>query len=260
MNLEILYEDENFLAVNKPAGLLVHGVIGRHAKSEPDLVDWIVENRPEIKNVGDIQPPKTDLSDKSVRPADFLSRLRHTGQPAGDRPGIVHRLDRQTSGVMLIAKNQKYFEYLKKLFQTKGIQKTYLALVHGRLAGGGKIDKPIGLKDGSVKRTVHVTMPKTKMIREAVTLYKAIKPVGEYTLVELKPLTGRTHQIRVHMNSIGHPVVGDELYGGKKDKLGRHMLHAESIEFTTEEGKRIKISAPLPREFQALVDQNGRIS
>ena len=161
---------------------------------------------------------------------------------------------------MLIAKNQKYFEYLKKLFQTKGIQKTYLALVHGRLAGGGKIDKPIGLKDGSVKRTVHVTMPKTKMIREAVTLYKAIKPVGEYTLVELKPLTGRTHQIRVHMNSIGHPVVGDELYGGKKDKLGRHMLHAESIEFTTEEGKRIKISAPLPREFQALVDQNGRIS
>ena len=240
MNLEILYEDENFLAVNKPAGLLVHGVIGRHAKSEPDLVDWIVENRPEIRNVGDVQP--------------------HTGQPAGDRPGIVHRLDRQTSGVMLIAKNQKYFEYLKKLFQTKGIQKTYLALVHGRLAGGGKIDKPIGLKDGSVKRTVHVTMPKTKMIREAVTLYKAIKPVGEYTLVELKPLTGRTHQIRVHMNSIGHPVVGDELYGGKKDKLGRHMLHAESIEFTTEEGKRIKISAPLPREFQALVDQNGRIS
>ncbi|OGE84681.1 MAG: hypothetical protein A3B23_00840 [Candidatus Colwellbacteria bacterium RIFCSPLOWO2_01_FULL_48_10] len=248
-SVEILYEDENFLAVNKPAGMLVHGVKGKHEKTEPNLVDWVIENRPEIKNVGDAQP--------------------HTGQAGADRPGIVHRLDRQTSGVMLIAKNQEYFSYLKNLFQTKEIKKIYLAIVHGTLTGEGRIDKPIGLKDGSVKRTVHVIARNTKMIREAVTLYKAVKPldiklkgakdVAEFTLVELTPLTGRTHQIRVHMASIGHPVLGDELYGGKNDKLPRHYLHADSIEFSTISGKRIKLSAALPEDFQGLVDQNGQV-
>lgn len=241
MNLEILYEDDNFLAINKPAGLLVHGIKGTYEKTEPDLVDWIIENRPEIRNVGDARP--------------------HNGAPEADRPGIVHRLDRETSGVMLIAKNQDYFEYLKHLFQTKDIQKTYLTLVRGRLEGKGVIDKPIGIKDGSVKRTVFTA--KAKWVRAAVTEYRVKKHLTrevngepeEFTLVEVSPKTGRTHQIRVHMASIGHPVVGDKLYGPKDNSLGldRHFLHAESIEFTTESGKRITLSAPLPEELQKII-------
>lgn len=272
MNIPIIYEDKNVLAINKPAGLLVHGVKGKHAKAEPDLVrqgsvigsasqgeaklkeqsnlysmvDWIKDNRPEIKNVGDHHP--------------------HVGQSDEDRPGIVHRLDRETSGVMLIAKNQEYFDYLKKLFQDHTIKKTYMALVAGRVEKkSGVIDKPIGIKDGTIKRTVHTA--KAKMIREAITEYevkkyfKTLDPIDErkdkeYTLVECRPKTGRTHQIRVHLASIGHPVVGDSLYGSKDNKiegLNRHFLHADSIEFTNESGKRIKISADIPEELEIVL-------
>lgn len=243
MNIEVLYEDKNILAINKPAGVLVHGVKGKHEKTEPDLVDWISENYPEIKGVGDSNP--------------------HNGQHDINRPGIVHRLDRYTSGVMLIAKNQEYFDYLKKLFQSGNIQKTYLTLVKGKLEGQGVINKPIGIKSGTVKRTVHVG--RARWIREAETHYSAKKAYDGYTLVEVKPKTGRTHQIRVHMASIGHPVAGDNLYGSKKSidnmkELGRYFLHAESIEFdlpgSDNSVQRIKISAPLPKElFDLLIDK-----
>ena len=248
MNIPIIYEDKNVLAINKPAGLLVHGVKGKHAKSEPDLVDWIKENYPEIKNVGDHQP--------------------HVGQSDEHRPGIVHRLDRETSGVMLIAKNQEYFDYLKRLFKEHTIKKTYMALVAGRVPQkSGIINKPIGIKDGTIKRTVHTA--RAKMIREAITEYvvkkyfKVLDPIDEkkdreYTLVECRPQTGRTHQIRVHLASIGHPVVGDSLYGSKDNKIGgldRHFLHADSIEFANETGKRIKISADLPEELNVILDK-----
>lgn len=232
--MEIIYEDKNFLAVNKPARLLVHPLKAKSSKlkSESTLADWVIKKYPKIKNVGD----EPDL-----------------------RPGIVHRLDKDTSGVILIAKNQEYFEYLKNLFQTHKIKKTYLALVWGEVKPKiGEIIKPISLKSGGVKRTVW----KGKMEKEAITEYKVIKSIKYkvsnikeekvFSLVEILPKTGRTHQIRIHLASIGHPVVGDSLYGKKENpfNLKRQFLHAESLEFPVEEKRIIKIEAELPEELK----------
>ena len=219
MDIPIIYEDKNFVAVNKPAGLLVHQV--RNKKSEPTLVDWLIKNYPEIKKVGD------NLE---------------------DRPGIVHRLDKETSGVLLVPKNQEYFEYLKGLFQSGGIKKTYLALVWGRVSPGkGIINKPIGLKSGTIKRTVFTK--NAKMVKQAITEYKVKEYLPLHTLLEVSPKTGRTHQIRVHLTSLGHPVVGDKLYGKKKAELNRLFLHAYSLEFAPESGNRIKLTADMPSDL-----------
>lgn len=233
MKIDIVYEDKNLLAVNKPAGLLVHSVQG--VSSKETLVDWLKKHYPSISKVGD----------------DPLLR-----------PGIVHRLDRDTSGVILIAKNQDYFNYLKKLFQNHEVKKTYLALVFGKVAGrGGLIDRPIGLKPGTTKRTVFVE--DAKMIKLAETEYRVKKYLNfdgkDYTFLEVIPKTGRTHQIRVHLASIGHPVVGDSLYGKKVkfEGMNRLFLHAESLEFVKNPGERIKISAELPEELAKFVDKNS---
>jgi 23S rRNA pseudouridine1911/1915/1917 synthase len=232
-DLEVLYEDDNFLAVNKPSGVLVHPINSR--SGEETVVDWLKLNRPQVLGVGD----NPEL-----------------------RPGIVHRLDRDTSGVLIIAKTQEYFEYLKSLFQEHELNKIYLALVYGHILSGGIIDKPIGLRNGSIKRTV--TTIKAKMIKEAVTEYKVrgyvklITSTGpqECTLLEVTPHTGRTHQIRVHMASIGHPIVGDPIYGGKhRDKAGRLCLHAYSLELPIAPGKRIKIVADPPEELEKAFKQ-----
>ncbi len=233
----MIYEDKNFLAVDKPAGLLVHPIA---ASREPTLVDWLKKRYPEITKVGD---------------------------DPGTRPGIVHRLDRDTSGIMLIARNQKYFEYLKNLFSAGGeisplrggqpqIKKTYRALVHGRLTPKkGKIEKDILIKSGSIKRTVF----KGRGERTAVTEYRVLKYLNGFSWVEVMPLTGRTHQIRVHLASIGHPVVGDKLYTPKKYKavrqpyIGRQMLHASSLEFSPAPGKRIRLAANLPGDMKAVL-------
>ncbi len=205
---------------------MVHGVkISPNKKPKtndppPTLVDWLLSRYPEIATVGD--------------------------DPA-QRPGIVHRLDKDTSGVMLVAKNQKTFEYLKSLFQKHEIIKTYLALVQGELAKkSGVIDAPIGIKNGTTKRSIR----STKMAKEAVTEYKVLAG----SLLEVKPKTGRTHQIRVHLASIGHPIVGDPIYGKKPSvKNQRLMLHAASIEFTAPDGKRMRLEAEPPPEFHAQV-------
>lgn len=231
---KIIYEDKNFIAVDKPAGMLTHPINDKD--KELTLVNFIVEKYPEIKNVGD-QPEI--------------------------RPGIVHRLDKDTSGVILVARNQKYFEYLKNLFQTRQIKKTYLALVSGKLEPRqGIIEKPISFKTGSVKRTTW----KGKNTKPAITEYKVkeyfIFDGQDYSLVEVFPKTGRTHQIRIHFLSIGHPIVGDQLYGSKKINspadesfnLNRQFLHAQSLEFTTEDGQRIKIEADLPDELKKIID------
>ncbi|MEK7555601.1 MAG: RluA family pseudouridine synthase [Patescibacteria group bacterium] len=229
---KIIYEDKNFLAVNKPAGLLVHPAGNPKFKilnpKQFTLADWLVKKYPEIKTVGD--EPKI-------------------------RPGIVHRLDKDTSGVILIARNQDYFNYLKKLFQERKIKKTYLALVWGKLEPKtGIIKKPISLKTGTIKRTVW----KGGLTKEAITEYKVkkyFKKDGQdFSFVEVFPKTGRTHQIRIHLASIGHPIVGDALYGHKENPFGlaRQFLHAESVEFNTDDGKRIKIEAELPKELKDL--------
>ncbi|HUX35444.1 MAG TPA: RluA family pseudouridine synthase [Candidatus Paceibacterota bacterium] len=237
---KVIYENKNFIGIYKPAGLLVHpthsfamcGVhpIKKGSEEEPTLVDWLLKNYPEVKNVGDL-------------PA---------GRQVNLRPGIVHRLDKDTSGVMLVPRNQEYFEYFKELFKTRQIKKTYLALVSGELKEKeGVIDKPIGIKTGSVKRSVH----SEKMKKNAVTSYKVKKTFAfggeKVSLLEVFPETGRTHQIRVHLASIGHPILGDKLYGGKKqkEKAGRLMLHAYSIEFSLPDhagrpgGSRVKLES-----------------
>jgi len=228
---KILYEDENFLAIDKPAGLMVHpariapGKKSKNTAPEPTFVDWLLANRPEVKTVGD--DPAT-------------------------RPGIVHRLDKETSGVMLIAKTQAYFEYLKSLFQKHEIRKTYYAIVRGVPAPRkGIIDAPIGIVNGTLKRSVR----SKKMRKEAVTEYGVVKEWGEggsgyerFSLLEVHPRTGRTHQIRVHLASIGHPILGDKLYGPKPTPsnqlpITRLMLHAAAIEFTAKNGSTIRIES-----------------
>jgi 23S rRNA pseudouridine1911/1915/1917 synthase len=232
----LIYKDKNFLAVYKPANVLVHPI--KCKTGQPTLVDWILKRFPKIRNVGD--DPKI-------------------------RPGIVHRLDKDTSGVILVARNQKYFEYLKNLFQNQQIKKTYLALVHGKVEPKtGIIEKPIRLKPGTLKRTVW----KGKLEKKAITEYRVLKwlkyntlftivnKVLYFSLVRVTPKTGRTHQIRVHLSSIGHPIVGDSLYGPKTNPLNlkRPFLHAESLEFSSENKRRIKIETELPMDLKKILD------
>ncbi|MGC8776284.1 MAG: RluA family pseudouridine synthase [Minisyncoccia bacterium] len=221
---QIIYENENFLAINKPAGMLVHPT----TKNEKDtLVDWLIKKYPQIKNVGE--------------------------NP--NRPGIVHRLDKDTSGVMLIAKNQKFFEYLKNLFKKHLIKKTYLALVWGVPKNkSGTINLPIGLKSGTTKRTIY----SKKLQKEAQTKYQLLKIIEnqnkeKLSLLEIWPLTGRTHQIRVHLKAIGHPICGDKLYGKKNDGFNQLMLHSLAIEFNLDNGKIIKIEAEPPKKLSTVL-------
>ncbi len=227
-NPEIIHSDQSLAVINKPAGLLVHSSSYQKTK-EPTLVDWLLKKFPEIKKVGD----ETEY-----------------------RPGIVHRLDKETSGVMLVPLTQEKFFYLKKLFQEKGVKKTYLAIVRGWLKEPkGIIEKSIGIKSGTTKRTVY----SSKMVKEAVTEYELVRNFennGEkLALVKVYPKTGRTHQIRVHMAYIGHPVIGDTLYGGKENsKLApRQMLHCFSLEFSKESGQKVRYEAEPPEDFKAIV-------
>lgn len=256
MNISVLYKDKDVLVINKPAGLLVHGIFNKSGPkhSEETLVDWLAKNYPETKEVGDTSE-------------DGLIKQQ--------RGGIVHRLDRGTSGVMVIARNQRTFEYLKKMFQGRLVKKEYLALVWGRIhERSGVIDRPISIKDGTVKRTVF----KGKMPRPALTEYQVLthyayrhgKHADELTLLKIMPKTGRTHQIRVHLSSIGHAVAGDKLYGKKGELvfdqeaeegeqvkpflLDRQFLHAARLEFTTGAGRsKIVVDAPLPSELEEVL-------
>ncbi|MBI2012997.1 MAG: RNA pseudouridine synthase [Candidatus Colwellbacteria bacterium] len=231
MEPQVIYEDKNFLALDKPAGLLIHPTA---SSREPTLVNWLLKRYPEMKKVGD-----------------------------SSRPGIVHRLDRDTSGIILAAKNQKYFEYLKNLFQNpclpagrRAIKKTYRALVYGKMTPKkGIIEKDIKVRYGTIKRTVF----KGRGEKSAVTEYKLLKQFTNFSWLEVTPLTGRTHQIRVHLASIGHPVVGDKLYGPKKSKeaglpnINRQLLHAYSLEFSPSPGKRLKLAADLPADIKEIL-------
>ncbi len=236
MEPEVILEEPEFIAVAKPAGVLVHAT---RAGSRPGakceglvLAEWVKERYPEVAKVGD--------------------------SPA-DRPGIVHRLDRETSGVVIVARTQAFFEDMKRQFQEHSVKKTYLALVRGDvLKDRDRIDRPIGLKPGTTKRSV--TAKTMKMVREAVTNYEVLERFGapdqvEAVLLRVTPETGRTHQIRVHLASIGNAVVGDALYGPKADiySLGRHFLHASSIEFSVG-GRRVRVEADLTPELSSLLD------
>jgi 23S rRNA pseudouridine1911/1915/1917 synthase len=230
---QVIYKDEGLLALVKPAGLLVHAA---RADGEPTLTDWLRANYPEVKNVGD--DPET-------------------------RPGLVHRLDKDTSGIMLVARKQEDFEYLKGLFKGKGIRKTYLALAWGHAEEErGTITAPIGIKSGTTKRSVR----SDKMVKPAETDYEVVKQAVapedadiQTSLFKVMPRTGRTHQIRVHLASIGHPIVGDPLYGPRKPRLAapRLMLHAAVLEFERHPGKRLRLEAAPDTAFTDFLVRCG---
>jgi len=268
MKIDIIYEDNNILAINKSAGIMVHGD-GR--SKEKTIVDWILEKYPEIKGVGKpmILPDGTRI----------------------EKPGFVHRLDKDTSGIMLIAKNQKTFEFLKKQFQARTIKKVYQAIVWGNVKEDkGKIDKPIG-RSPSTGYFLSSRGVRGKM-REAVTEYKVIKRItnnqqpttdNKFTILEVCPHTGRTHQIRVHLKYINHPIICDKIYFDERGAprtstlvhgvraksnqsnlyasnmpcpvlgLDRLALHAASVEFLLPNNKRMKLEAPLPEEMKRLI-------
>ena len=227
--LSIIYEDNDMVAINKPPGLTVH----KTSADDPQitLADMAVERWPELKDVGE----------------DPL------------RPCIVHRLDRDTSGIIVIAKNQPAFEYLKKLFQEHAIRKTYLALVYGApKTPSGTIDAPVG--SVGAKTTTHIHGTRDLVERSAVTDYRTSRRFNGYTLLECMPRTGRTHQIRAHLKSIGVPIVGDPLYASKlqatsyKLDLHRPFLHAWKLEMTLPSGTAMSLEADLPGDLQKVLD------
>jgi 23S rRNA pseudouridine1911/1915/1917 synthase len=234
----ILYQDTDILALNKPAGLVVHAD-GR--TDESNLTDWILEHFPQSKDVGE----PIELSD---------GRVIH-------RPGIVHRLDRDTSGVMLVALTQKGFEHLKNQFQNRTIEKKYHAFVYGIIKQDeGTIDRPISRSKKDF-RLWSAQRGGRGEAREAITDYKVLKRLNyndghcneDVTFVEVTPHTGRTHQIRVHFKAISHPIVADPLYAPKHDPIlgfKRLALHAKQITFRNLENKEITIEAPYPEDFE----------
>ena len=232
-NIKIIYEDENIVAVNKPAGLIIH-FDGK--TQEPTLVDWILEKYPEIEDVGE---PLKLSSGEIIK-----------------RPGIVHRLDRETSGVLVIAKNQKTFLHLKEQFQNREIQKSYRAFVYGEMKNDeGVIDRPIGRSKKDFRRWTSQRDIRGKE-RDATTEYKVLQKRNGYSFVEINPKTGRTHQIRVHFKAINYPIICDSLYAPKrKCVLGfeRLALHAYSLEFNLLNGKKFNLEAELPSDFKKAI-------
>lgn len=235
--MEIIYKDNNLIVINKPPGVSAHG---GETVSGPTVVDFLLPKFPEIALVGD--------------------------DPV-NRPGIVHRLDKDTSGVMVCARNQQTFETLKELFKTRKVEKIYWAIVCGRMhETQGVISAPIGrLAAQPMKRGVEQPAPlgdsgsrgrdrnRIRGARDAVTEYRVLKKGDVYSLVELKPKTGRMHQLRVHLKSISYPIACDVLYGGKNvccpEGCHRQLLHARSISFSFPEGRRLNFEADAPEDF-----------
>ena len=228
MELDIIYEDSDVIAGNKPSGVVVHPD-ERHL--EGTLAQAMIERYPEIRNSGE--------------------------DPS--RPGVVHRLDRDTSGILIFARNQFAFSFLKSAFQAHEVKKTYLALVVGNVkTDSGTIDLSIGRSRKSPMKRIAGKGASGKT-REAVTGYRVREHLDGFTLMEAEPETGRTHQIRAHFAAIGHPLACDRLYaGGERFQcpggLARHFLHAWKLDFTAPAGAKLHVEADLPEDLEhALV-------
>ncbi|ETA74350.1 RluA family pseudouridine synthase [Ligilactobacillus equi] len=220
MDLDIVYEDEDVLVVNKPQGMVVHPAPGHESGT---LVNGLLAHSP-------------------------LSTINGTF-----RPGIVHRIDKDTSGLLMVAKNDLAHQSLAQQLKEKTNLREYLALVHGNLKENeGTIDAPIGRHPIDRKRQAVV-----KDGRQAVTHFKVRERFGDYTLVSCRLETGRTHQIRVHMKYIGHALVGDPVYGPKKTITGKgQFLHAAKLGFThPRTGEWLEFEAPLPDVFAQTLDR-----
>ncbi len=236
--LDVVYEDADVLVINKPAGMVVHPAVGHWHGT---LVNAVLFHCPDLEGVG-----------------------------GAHRPGIVHRLDKDTSGLILVAKNDAAHRALQAQFKDRAVHKTYLALVHGWLMPErGAINAPIGRDPRQRQQMAVVSLSQGRM---AVTEYEArgyyqVPGTSEvpgiwsrrYTLVACHPLTGRTHQIRVHLAHVRHPIVGDETYGGRRKpvlRCPRQFLHAAGIRFRLPAtGKEVEFVASLPADLQGLLDQ-----
>jgi 23S rRNA pseudouridine1911/1915/1917 synthase len=228
--LPILYEDTDLVVVDKPAGMVVHPAAGHTGGT---LVNALLHHVRDLSGIGGER-----------------------------RPGIVHRLDRGTSGVMVVAKHDTAHESLARQFHDREVEKEYIALVWGEVAAGRRIDEPIG-RDPKDRKKMSA---RTRRSREAVTRIVRIEPFGRaLTLAQVAILTGRTHQIRVHLSAIGHPIVGDGVYGGvhrrvpgdlrSVTRLQRPFLHAARLSFTHPvDGRRLTFESPLPEDLQQVLD------
>lgn len=218
--INILYEDDDLLVVDKPVGMTTHPAPGNPTHT---LVNALLSHLPAL--------PESD-------------------NPA--RPGIVHRLDKDTSGLILIAKTREALANLSAQFKSREVKKAYIALVKGRVTPkSGIIDAPIG-RDRAHRQKMSVS----DAGRPARTAFTVLRYLDRYTLVEARPETGRTHQIRVHFASVGHPIVGDATYGTKSELVGRQFLHAQRLSFKLPStGKTVEFTSPLPPDLQSVLDK-----
>jgi len=220
--LEIIYKDKHFLVIDKPSGMVVHPGAGNRRGT---LVNALIFHFPQLKSVG----PE-------------------------ERPGIVHRLDKETSGVMVVAKTFEAYKALQQQFKRREVKKVYLGLVWGRMAEKqGKIHWALGRH---VKHGEKISV-KTKKPRSAETHYCVQEEIGDFTLLEIRPITGRTHQIRVHLAASGHPLVGDARYGRRKSKTKcpRLFLHASCLSFLHPvRQERMEFTSPMPEDLKEFLE------
>jgi 23S rRNA pseudouridine1911/1915/1917 synthase len=226
VKFKVVFEDDNILAIEKPAGLLIHPTEEMEPKT---LAAGLLAKYPKIAKVGD-----NEL-----------------------RPGIVHRLDKNVSGLILVTKTQKAFDFFKKKFQARKVKKIYTALVHGKMERQeGTIDLPIARSKTKGKMAVKSQEQGGK---EAITNYTVVKQFNNFALLDVEILTGRTHQIRAHLNALQHPVVGDKLYTQKwvKEKLDidRPFLHASYLSFKNIDGKKLEFKSKLPLKLQKILNE-----
>ncbi len=225
--LAIVYEDDDLLVIDKAAGQVVHPAPGHRGGT---VVNAVLHHVPDLAGVG------------------------------GElRPGIVHRLDKDTSGLLLVAKNDRTHRALQQQFKARTVHKVYVALLEGVLTPRqGTIDAPLGRDPRQRQRMAVLLQPGSQHARPATTRYQVQTYFSAYTLVEAEPLTGRTHQIRVHFQYIGFPLVGDRVYGHRKQRLAcpRQFLHAQRLGFQLPAtGQFVEFFAPLPPDLQAVLAQ-----
>lgn len=224
--LQILYQDEYLTVISKPPGMVVYPCLGHPNGTVMNAVAY------------------------------HFKKLASIGSPL--RSGVVHRLDKDTSGAMIVALDDETYYKLIEMFKKRQIKKEYIAIIYGKVKDSGKITLPIGRATHDRKKM----STKAKVSKEAITEWSVIKRFNNYSLVNVKIITGRTHQIRVHFSSIGHPILGDQVYGKKiylelktgKINISRQMLHAHKLEFMHPiEKKKLVIEAPIPEDMKKII-------
>jgi 23S rRNA pseudouridine1911/1915/1917 synthase len=249
--LDIVYEDEFLAVINKPAGIVIHPGAGVNSGTLANAVAWHFWSEPSASAGGQLINP------------DMSTNWPPTNTGGSDRVGIVHRLDKDTSGLIVVAKNEEIHEALGEQFRTRTVEKHYVALVHGVMRENtGRIDRPIA-RD----RRNRLKMAVSQTGRSALTLWRVKQRFEKLTLLDVDIKTGRTHQIRVHLASINHPIVGDATYNEGRDNtvgnddirraiksLNRQFLHAEKLSFThPKTGERLSFTAELPEELRSFL-------